>query len=105
TMDRIRESIGAVVSEERRMLEQRHIAERRSVSKEAIAVGFAAVIAVILSVLVNLFFSHTVREREQAITDLNAVNKDLEHQSEQLELQAAEMEAQAAGLGVTGENM
>jgi len=105
TMDRLRASIGAVVSEERRMLDQRHIAERRSVSTAAIAVGLAAVIAVILSVLVNLFFSHTVREREQAITDLNAVNKDLEHQSEQLELQAAEMESQAAELEVTAEDL
>ncbi len=63
TMDRMRESIGALQSEERRMLAQRHIAERRSVSRAAITVGIAAVIALILSALVNLFFSRTVRER------------------------------------------
>jgi len=104
-MDDLRNTAGALQSEERRMLEARHVAERRSLFRAAIAVGIAAVIALILSVLVNLFFSHAVRAREEAIAELNAVNKDLEHQSEQLELQAAEMESQSAELEATAEDL
>jgi signal transduction histidine kinase/CHASE3 domain sensor protein len=98
TMDEMRSTVAALQSEERRMLELRHLAERRSLSRAAIGVGLAAVIALIISALVNLFFSHAVRAREEAIGELNAVNRDLEHQSEQLELQAVEMESQAGEL-------
>lgn len=104
-MDDLRRTAGALQSEERRTLEARHLAERRSVSRAAIAVGIAAVIALIVSALVNLFFSNALSEREQAIGNLNAVNKDLEHQSEQLELQAAEMESQSAELEATAEDL
>jgi len=104
-MDELRRTAAALQSEERRMLEVRHATERRSVFRAAVAVGIAAVIALIMSVLVNLFFSHAVRAREEAIGELNAVNKDLEHQSEQLELQAAEMESQSAELEATAEDL
>jgi signal transduction histidine kinase/CHASE3 domain sensor protein/FtsZ-binding cell division protein ZapB len=105
TMDRMRLTIGALQSEERRMLEQRHIIEQRSVFRAAVAVGLAAAVALVLGALVNLFFSRAVRERDEAITDLDGVNKDLEHQSEQLQLQAVEMESQAAELEATAEEL
>jgi signal transduction histidine kinase/CHASE3 domain sensor protein len=98
TMDQMRRTVTALQSEERRMLGLRRLAERRSLSRAAIGVGLAAVMALIISALVNLFFSHAVKAREEAIDELNAVNKDLERQSEQLELQATEMELQAEEL-------
>lgn len=71
TMDEIRKDIGALQFEERRMLDVRRTAERRSVSRAAVTVGAAVVMALILSALVNLFFSHAVRERDDAITELD----------------------------------
>ena len=98
SMDDMRRTVAALQAEERRVVGGRQLSERRSVSRAAIAVGIAGIAALLVGALVNLFFSHAVREREEAIADLNAVNRDLARQSERLEVQAAEMESQAGEL-------
>ncbi|HKR10185.1 MAG TPA: CHASE3 domain-containing protein [Gemmatimonadaceae bacterium] len=104
-MDEVRAAIGALQRGERAVLEQRHEAERRSLTNATIAVGIAAVIALVLSALVNLAFATAVKERDDANRDLRKVNEDLERQSEDLELQATEMESQAAELEATAEDL
>ena len=104
-MDQVREVVGALQAREREKLARQRMVEQRSVRRAALAVGAAAVIALILSGLINVFFSRVLRDREQANADLEQVNLDLEHQSEQLQLQATEMESQAAELEATAEDL
>jgi signal transduction histidine kinase/CHASE3 domain sensor protein len=104
-MDQLRRIVGDVQAQERQMLNRQHILEQRSVRNAAFVVGTAAVAALLLSALINLFFSRSLQEREQANLDLANVNLDLEHQSEQLEMQAAEMESQATELEATADDL
>jgi signal transduction histidine kinase/CHASE3 domain sensor protein len=104
-MDQVRAVVAALQAREREKLVRQHMVEQRSVRRAALAVGAAAVIALILSGLINVFFSRVLRDREQANADLEQVNQDLEHQSEQLQLQATEMESQAAELETTAEDL
>ena len=105
TMDRMRSLVSALQRQERQALSRQHLVEQRSVRRAALAVGTAAIAALILSALVNLFLSSALRERENANLELLSANRDLEHQSEQLELQATEMESQAAELEATSEDL
>ena len=104
-MDQVREVVAALQAAERAKLARQHMVEQRSVRRAALAVGVAAVIALILSGLINVFFARVLRDREKANADLLQVNLDLEHQSEQLQLQATEMESQAAELEATAEDL
>ena len=104
-MDQVREVVAALQAQEREKLARQRMVEQRSVRRSALAVGVAAVIALILSGLINVFFSRVLGEREKANADLLQVNVDLEHQSEQLQLQATEMESQAAELEATAEDL
>ena len=104
-MDELRAAIGFLQRRERYILDQRHQAERRSLTNAEIAVSIAAVVALILSALVNFAFATAVKERDDANRDLRRVNEDLERQSQDLELQATEMESQAAELEATAEDL
>ena len=104
-MDQIRTLVAALQARERAKLSRQHVLEQRSVRNAGLAVGAAALIALLVSVTINVLFSRALRDVEQANTELREVNLDLEHQSEQLELQAAEMESQAAELAATGEDL
>jgi PAS domain S-box-containing protein len=104
-MDQLRAALGDLHSEERMLVSERHAAEQRSVRNAAIVIGIVALVALILSALINLTFSRAVDEREVANAELRAVNLDLEQQSEQLETQAVEMESQAAELEATAEDL
>ncbi|HJP58445.1 MAG TPA: CHASE3 domain-containing protein [Gemmatimonadaceae bacterium] len=104
-MDELRAAIGSLQRAERVVLEHRHEAERRSLTNATIAVGTAAVIALILSALVNFAFATAIKERDDANLDLRDANEDLQRQSHDLELQATEMESQAAELEATAEDL
>lgn len=104
-MDRLRTLVGNLQSQERASLAERHAVEQRSVRNASLLVGAAAVVALLLSALVNLAFSSALKDRDGANSELRAVNEDLERQSEQLEMQAVEMESQAAELEVTAEDL
>jgi PAS domain S-box-containing protein len=75
------------------------------VRNASIVVGSAAIIALVLSGLINVAFSRAIIEREAANARLKEVNEDLERQSQQLEMQAVEMESQAAELEATAEDL
>ncbi len=104
-MDELRAAIASLQREERRVLAERHDIERRTLTSATIAVGVAAIIALILSALVNFAFATAIRDRDEANRDLQRVNEDLERQSHDLELQAIEMESQAAELEATAEDL
>jgi signal transduction histidine kinase/CHASE3 domain sensor protein len=104
-MDRLRAAIGGLQRQERQILEARHALERRSLSNAMLVVGIAAVLALLLSALVNFAFASAIRELDDANSDLKRVNDDLERQSRDLELQAVEMESQAAELEATAEDL
>jgi signal transduction histidine kinase/CHASE3 domain sensor protein len=105
TMDALRGAIGALQQQERQVLQRRHEIEQRSLSNATVAVGLAAVVALIISGLINVAFASAIRERDEANRDLQRVNEDLERQSRDLELQAIEMESQAAELEATAEDL
>ena len=104
-MDELRAAIGSLQRRERWVLEQHHQAERRSLRNATVAVGVAAVIALILSALVNLAFATAIRERDDSNRELHRANEDLRRQSHDLELQATEMESQAAELEATADDL
>jgi PAS domain S-box-containing protein len=104
-MDQLRSLVADLQQRERTVLAARLGVEQRSVRNASLLVGAAAIIALLISLLVNLTFSRALRERDSANIALRAVNQDLEHQSEQLEMQAVEMESQAAELEATAEDL
>jgi len=104
-MDQLRTELAHLQGEERMLVSERHAEEQRSVRNAAIVIGIVAVLALILSALINLTFSRAVEEREVTNAELRAVNLDLKQQSEQLETQAVEMESQAAELEATAEDL
>jgi PAS domain S-box-containing protein len=104
-MDQLRSLIADLHTQEQGLLAQRRLAEQRSVRNASLAVGAAALIALLISALVNLGFSHALGERDSANAALRTVNEDLEHQSSQLAEQAVEMESQAAELEATAEDL
>jgi signal transduction histidine kinase/CHASE3 domain sensor protein len=104
-MDQLRAAIGQLQERERRTLETRHAIERRSLFNATVAVGIAALLALIVSALVSFSFASAIRERDEALSELQRVNQDLERQSGELELQAIEMESQAAELETTAEDL
>ncbi|HEY1952298.1 MAG TPA: CHASE3 domain-containing protein [Gemmatimonadaceae bacterium] len=104
-MDKLRGIIRSLQTYERGLLAERHAAEQRSVRNATLIVVPAAIIAILLSALINLAFSSAIRERDAANAGLKEVNEDLEQQSEQLQMQAAEMESQAAELEATAEDL
>jgi signal transduction histidine kinase/CHASE3 domain sensor protein len=104
-MDELRAAIGSLQRRERWVLEQHHQTERRSLRNATVAVGVAAVIALILSALVNLAFATAIRERDDSNRELHRANEDLRRQSHDLELQATEMESQAAELEATADDL
>ena len=104
-MDQMRAHVEVLQFRERKLLDQRHAAEERSVRSASLVVAGAAIIALVLSGLINLAFSRAIKEREAANARLSEANEDLARQSQQLELQAVEMESQAAELEVTAEDL
>lgn len=104
-MDQLRFAVAGLHKHERSLLLERQGAEQRSVRSATILIGVAAVMALLLSALINLTFSRAIEDRDKANAGLRLVNEDLERQSEQLETQAVEMEAQAAELEATTEDL
>ncbi|MEO8910926.1 MAG: CHASE3 domain-containing protein [Gemmatimonadaceae bacterium] len=104
-MDQLREAVAGFQGYERGFLTQRREAEDQSVSNSAFLIAAAALIAILLSALINLRFSKALEERESSNAQLKQANEDLQHQSEQLEMQAVEMESQAAELEATSEDL
>jgi signal transduction histidine kinase len=104
-MDQLRFAVAGLHKHERGLLIERQDAEQRGVRNATILIGFASVVALLVSALINLTFSRAVEDRERANTELRHVNEDLERQSELLETQAVEMEAQAAELEATAEDL
>ena len=104
-MDQLRALVESLQFHERQLLDQRHAAEERSVRNATLVVATAAIVALVLSGLINLAFSRAIKEREAANAQLEEVNEDLARQSHQLELQATEMESQAAELEATAEDL
>ena len=104
-MDEVRAAIASLHGAERQALAVRHETERRSLVNASVAVGIAAIVALIASALVTFAFASSIRERDQANRELRQVNEDLERQSRELELQAVEMESQAAELEATAEDL
>jgi PAS domain S-box-containing protein len=105
TMDEMRRTVASLQAHESGLLEERLSAEERSVRSASVLIGIAAVMALLISALINLTFSRAVEDRDTANAGLRQVNEDLERQSEQLETQAVEMEAQAAELEATAEDL
>jgi PAS domain S-box-containing protein len=105
TMDRLRAAVTSLHTHERGLLEERQGSEERSLRNAAILIGLAAVMALLISALINFTFSRAVEDRDTANAGLRQINEDLERQSEQLETQAVEMEAQAAELEATAEDL
>ncbi len=104
-MDQLRGAISRFESYERSLLAERRVAEQRSVSNAGILIVAAALVALLLSSLINLRFSRAIEERERTNAELRQVNEDLQHQSAELEMQAVEMESQAAELEATSEDL
>jgi len=104
-MDELRAAVGDLEVHERALLAERHAVEQRSVRNATVVIGTVAILALVLSALINIAFSRAVDDREITNAELRAVNADLEQQSEQLETQAVEMESQAAELEATAEDL
>ena len=104
-MDQLRGAVSRFQSYERSQLAERRAAEQQSVSNAGILIVAAALLALLLSSLINLRFSRAIEERERTNAELRRVNEDLQHQSAELEMQAVEMESQAAELEVTSEDL
>lgn len=104
-MDDLRAAVASLQSYERSLLAERHAAEQRSVRSASLVVGSAAILALLLSGLINLAFSRAIKDLDAANIRLTEVNEDLERQSQQLEMQAVEMESQAAELEATAEDL
>jgi PAS domain S-box-containing protein len=104
-MDQLRGAVTAFQSYESSLLAEHRAAEQKSVSNSGILIVAAALVALLLSSLINLRFSRAIEERERTNAELSRVNEDLQHQSAELETQAVEMESQAAELEVTSEDL
>jgi signal transduction histidine kinase/CHASE3 domain sensor protein len=104
-MDQLRSLVGDLHAHEEGLLAQGRRGEQQSLRDAAFAVGAAGILALLISVLVNLAFSRALGERDSANIAMRTVNEDLEDQSKQLEEQAVEMESQAAELEATAEDL
>jgi PAS domain S-box-containing protein len=104
-MDQLRSAVAGLQSQERVLLAERRIAEQRGVTTATILIIVAALVAVLLSALINMAISGALDDQGKANLELRRVNEDLERQSEQLEMQAVEMESQAAELEATSEDL
>jgi signal transduction histidine kinase len=104
-MDQLRQAVAALQRQERILLSERRVAEQHGVVTATILIVGAALLAVLLSALINMAISRALDDQGKANVELRRVNEDLERQSEQLELQAVEMESQAAELEATSEDL
>ncbi|MEA2764465.1 MAG: hypothetical protein QOK07_869 [Gemmatimonadaceae bacterium] len=104
-MDQLRRAVAALQRQERILLSERRVAEQHGVVTATILIVGAALLAVLLSALINMAISRALDDQGKANVELRRVNEDLERQSEQLELQAVEMESQAAELEATSEDL
>ncbi|HEX7595730.1 MAG TPA: CHASE3 domain-containing protein [Gemmatimonadaceae bacterium] len=104
-MDQLRSLVADLTAHEEGLLAQGRRAEQDGLRDAAFVVGAAGILALLISVLVNLGFSRALGERDSANFALKTVNEDLELQSKQLEEQAVEMESQAAELEATAEDL
>jgi signal transduction histidine kinase/CHASE3 domain sensor protein len=104
-MDQLRGAVAALQAQERSLLSERRAAEQRGVTTATILIILAALVAVLLSALINIAISRALDDQHKANVDLRRVNEDLERQSGQLEEQAVEMESQAAELEATSEDL
>jgi PAS domain S-box-containing protein len=104
-MDQLRTELSGFQSFERLLLAERRTAEQQSVFNAGVLIVAAALIALLLTSLINLRFSRAIEERERTNAELSQANEDLQHQSAELEMQAVEMESQAAQLEATSEDL
>ena len=104
-MDQLRSLVADLSAHEQGLLAQGRRAEEEGLREAAFAVGAAGILALLISVLVNLAFSRALGERDSANAALRTVNEDLDHQARELEEQAVEMESQAAELEATAEDL
>jgi signal transduction histidine kinase/CHASE3 domain sensor protein len=104
-MDQLRGVVTSLQAQERVLLSERRAAEQRGVQTATILIVVAALVAVLLSALINMAISRALDDQAKANVELRRVNEDLERQSEQLEMQAVEMESQAAELEATSEDL
>ena len=104
-MDQLRSAVAALQSREKSQLTERRTSEERGVTTATILIIIAALVAVLLSALINMAISRALDDQGKANLELRRVNEDLERQSEQLEMQAVEMESQAAELEATSEDL
>jgi PAS domain S-box-containing protein len=104
-MDQLRSLVADLSAHEQGLLAQGRRAEDEGLREAAFAVGAAGILALLLSLLVNLAFSRALGERDSANAALRTVNEDLDHQAKELEEQAVEMESQAAELEATAEDL
>ncbi|MGI8402053.1 MAG: CHASE3 domain-containing protein [Gemmatimonadaceae bacterium] len=104
-MDQLRGGIAGFQSYERSLLAEQRAAEQKGVFNVGFLIVGAALIALLLSALINIRFSRGLEDRDRANAELQQVNEDLQRQSEQLEMQAVEMESQAAELEATSEDL
>ncbi len=104
-MDQLRSLVADLTAHEQGLLAQGRRAEQEGLRDAAFVLGAAGILALLISVLVNLGFSRALGERDSANFALRTVNEDLELQSKQLEEQAVEMESQAAELEATAEDL
>ena len=104
-MDELRGAVAALQLREQAVLSERRAAEQRGVATATFAIVAAAIVALLVSMLINLAFSRGLEEQDKSNTELRRLNEDLERQSEQLEMQAVEMESQAAELEATSEDL
>ena len=104
-MDQLRAAVVNLQTHEKTLLTEKSAEEQRSVRSASVTIAIVGIVALALSVLINLAFSRAVQERDATNSELRRVNEDLERQSGQLETQAAELESQAAELEVTAEDL
>jgi len=104
-MDQLRSLVADLSAHEQGLLAQGRRAEQEGLREAAFAVGAAGILALLISLLVNLAFSRALGERDSANAALRTVNEDLDHQARELEEQAVEMESQAAELEATAEDL
>ena len=104
-MDQLRSAVARLQLRERSLLSRRRIAEQRRVATTTVLIIVAALVALVLSALINMAISRALDEQDKANVELRRANEDLERQSEQLETQAVEMETQAAELEATSEDL
>ena len=111
-MDAIRVQLGAIISTERALLEQREATEADHTRLVTLILGIGTLAAVVLSLMLNGMLLRSAatearlsRDIESRNVQLEEQNLELEMQSQQLQDQAAELEMQNDELQATSETL